>query len=65
MRRSLQAEHSAPDQMASNIALTRSTVSKSSVQNAVRHLSSRKLIAVRHRGFTETPIYEVLEPWKR
>lgn len=40
-------------------------LSKSSVQNAVRHLSGRKLIAVRHQGFTEAPIYEVLEPWKR
>jgi len=39
-------------------------VSKSSVQNAVRHLSARKLIAVQHQGFTEAPIYEVLEPWK-
>jgi DNA-binding MarR family transcriptional regulator len=40
-------------------------VSKSSVQNAVRHLSRRKLVAVHHQGFTEAPIYEVLEPWKR
>jgi hypothetical protein len=40
-------------------------LSKSSVQNAVRHLSSRKLIGVHHQGFTEAPIYEVLEPWKR
>jgi hypothetical protein len=40
-------------------------LSKSSVQNAVRHLSERKLISVRHQGFTEAPIYEVLEPWKR
>jgi DNA-binding MarR family transcriptional regulator len=40
-------------------------LSKSSVQNAVRHLSGRNLIGVRHQGFTEAPIYEVLEPWKR
>ena len=40
-------------------------LSKSSVYNAVRHLSARKLIAVRHQGFTEAPIYDVLEPWKR
>ena len=40
-------------------------LSKSSVQNAVRHLSARKLIQVRHQGFTEAPIYEVLEPWKK
>lgn len=40
-------------------------LSKSSVQNAVRHLSGRRLIAVRHQGFTEAPTYEVFEPWKR
>ena len=40
-------------------------LSKSSVQNAVRHLSGRNLITVRHQGFTEAPNYEVLEPWKR
>ena len=40
-------------------------VSKSSVQNAVRHLVRRKLIAVHHQGFTEAPLYEVLETWKR
>jgi hypothetical protein len=44
---------------------TETGLSKSSVQNAVRHLSGRKLINVRHRGFTEAPTYEVLEPWKR
>ena len=40
-------------------------ISKSSVQNAVRHLVGRNLIGVRHQGFTEAPVYEVLEPWKR
>jgi hypothetical protein len=44
---------------------TETGLSKSSVQNAVRHLGGRRLINVRHRGFTEAPTYEVLEPWKR
>jgi len=44
---------------------TETGLSKSSVQNAVRHLAARKLIAVRHQGFTEAPLYEVLAPWKR
>ena len=44
---------------------TETGLSKSSVQNAVRHLGARKLIAVHHQGFTEVPIYEVFEPWKR
>jgi len=43
---------------------TETGLSKSSVQNAVRHLSNRRLIAVRHQGFTEAPTYEPLEPWK-
>ena len=40
-------------------------LSKSSVRNAVRHLATRELIVVHHQGFTEAPIYEVREPWKR
>jgi hypothetical protein len=40
-------------------------LSKSSVQNAVRHLSWRKLIAGRRDGPTTAPIYEVREPWRR
>lgn len=44
---------------------TETGLSKSSVQNAVRHLATRGLVAIRHQGFTEAPTYEVLEPWKR
>jgi hypothetical protein len=44
---------------------TETGLSKSSVQNAVRHLAGRRLINLRHRGFTEAPTYEVHEPWKR
>ncbi|WP_304163957.1 helix-turn-helix domain-containing protein [Phenylobacterium aquaticum] len=41
-------------------------LSKSSVQNAVRHLSARRqLIAVTREGPTTPPIYEVLTPWRR
>ena len=40
-------------------------LSKSSVQNALRRLRRRKLVAVRHGGPTTAGIYEVLEPWKR
>jgi len=44
---------------------TETGLSKSSVQNAVRLLSARRLIGVNHRGFTEAPIYEVFELWRR
>ena len=44
---------------------TETGLSKSSVQNAVRLLTARKLIGVNHRGFTEAPVYEVFEPWTR
>jgi len=40
-------------------------LAKSSVQNAVRRLSRRKLIAALRAGPTLAPIYTVLEPWKR
>lgn len=41
-------------------------LSKSSVQNAVRHLGARRqLIAVTREGPTTPPIYEVLTPWRR
>jgi hypothetical protein len=40
-------------------------LSKSSVQNAVRRLAWRKLIAARRDGPTTAPIYEVREPWRR
>ena len=40
-------------------------LSKSSVQNAVRQLSGRKLIAVTRDGPTTAPTYRVLMPWVR
>lgn len=41
-------------------------LSKSSIQNAVRHLAARRqLIAVTREGPTTPPIYEVLTPWRR
>jgi DNA-binding transcriptional ArsR family regulator len=39
-------------------------LSKSSVQNALRRLRRRKLVAVRRGGPTQACHYEVLEPWK-
>jgi len=38
-------------------------LSKSSVQNAVRQLSRRRLVAVSRDGPTTPPVYEVLTPW--
>jgi hypothetical protein len=40
-------------------------LSKSSVQNAVRRLSRRRLISALRAGPTLAPIYQVHEPWKR
>jgi hypothetical protein len=39
-------------------------LSKSSVQNALRRLRRRRLVAVRRGGPTQACHYEVLEPWK-
>ena len=39
-------------------------LSKSSVQNALRRLKRRRLVAVRRNGPTQACHYEVLEPWK-
>jgi DNA-binding MarR family transcriptional regulator len=44
---------------------TETGLSKSSVQNAVRLLSARRLISVTRRGPTEAPLYTVHEPWAR
>lgn len=44
---------------------TETGLSKSSVQNALRRLRRRKLVAVRHGGPTTAGVFEVLEPWKR
>ena len=40
-------------------------LSKSSVQNAVRRLARRRLIAASRAGPTTAPIYQVNETWKR
>jgi len=40
-------------------------LSKRSVQDAVRHLAARGLIAVAKSGVTETPRYQALRPWRR
>jgi hypothetical protein len=40
-------------------------LSKSSVQNAVRHLTRRQLIAAKRARPTEAPVYTVCEPWRR
>jgi hypothetical protein len=40
-------------------------LSKSSVQNAVRRLTWRRLLDARREGPTTAPIYEVREPWRR
>jgi len=40
-------------------------LSKSSVQNAVKRLSRRRLITVLRDGPTVAPIYQVNETWKR
>jgi hypothetical protein len=39
-------------------------LSKSSVQNALRRLRRRKLVAVKRAGPTSACHYEVLEPWR-
>ncbi len=44
---------------------TETGLSKSSVQNALRRLRRRKLVAVRRDGPTVACRYEVLEPWRR
>lgn len=40
-------------------------LSKSSVQNAVTHLSRRRFVTARREGPTTAPIYEVHQPWRR
>lgn len=40
-------------------------LSKSSVQNAVRRLSRRRLVTAARGGPTVAPIYQVNETWKR
>jgi hypothetical protein len=44
---------------------TRTGLSKSAVQAAVRHLARRQLVTARRARATEAPTYEVHEPWRR
>ena len=44
---------------------TETGLSKSSVQNAVRRLTRRRLIGATREGATVAPIYEVHTPWRR
>jgi hypothetical protein len=44
---------------------TRTGLSKSAVQDAVRHLARRQLILARRGGPTEAPVYTVRRPWRR
>lgn len=43
---------------------TRTGLSKSAVQCAVRHLAWRRLITATRNGPTVAPVYEVHEPWR-
>ncbi|MDQ2870175.1 MAG: helix-turn-helix domain-containing protein [Acidobacteriota bacterium] len=40
-------------------------LSKRAVQDAVRHLTRRRLLAVERDSATATPRYAVLRPWRR
>jgi hypothetical protein len=40
-------------------------LSKRGVQDALGHLSKRKLIAVERTSITAVPVYTVLRPWRR
>ena len=44
---------------------TRTGLSKSAVQGAVRHLIRRQLVTAERTGPTTAPIYRVREPWRR
>ena len=44
---------------------TSTGLSKSAVQDAVRHLARRRLVTASRRHATEAPTYEVHEPWRR
>ncbi|MEY4096246.1 MAG: hypothetical protein RLZZ53_3445 [Acidobacteriota bacterium] len=40
-------------------------ISKRGVQDALGHLSKRKLITVERKSITAVPVYTVLRPWRR
>ncbi|HUQ86279.1 MAG TPA: hypothetical protein VM096_01900 [Vicinamibacterales bacterium] len=40
-------------------------LSKRGVQDALGHLSRRKLLAVERESITAVPVYSVLRPWRR
>ncbi len=44
---------------------SRTGLSKSAVQAAVRHLKRRQLISAEASGPTAAPVYQVHEPWRR
>lgn len=44
---------------------TRTGLSKSAVQAAVRHLERRRLLTASRRHATDAPTWEVHEPWRR
>jgi DNA-binding transcriptional ArsR family regulator len=44
---------------------TRTGLSKSAVQKAVRRLAGRGLVTASRSGPTEAPVYLVHEPWRR
>ena len=44
---------------------TRTGLSKSAVQSAVRRLQQRKLVSAARSGPTVAPIYTIHEPWRR
>ena len=44
---------------------TRTGLSKSAVQAAVRHLARRRLVSATRSGPTAAPVYQVHEPWRR
>ena len=44
---------------------TRTGLSKSAVQKAVRRLAERGLVAATRARATDAPTYEVREPWRR
>ena len=42
-----------------------SGLSRRAVQNAIAHLSRRKLVEIHRAGPTEAAVYRALKPWRR